>query len=61
MFGVMVTGIGFCGRIGRRKRERQIRELCNNPERFHFYSSPVKRRRKIVITEKNGESREKRY
>ena len=56
----MVTGIGFCGRIGRRKRERQIRELCNHPERFHFYSSPIKKRRTYVITEKNGDNTVKR-
>ena len=56
----MVTGVGFCGRIGRRKRERQIRELCNHPERFHFYSSPSKRIRTYVITDKNGDKVVKR-
>lgn len=51
----MVTGIGFCGRIGRRKRERQMRELCEHPERFHLYSKPPKRIRNYVIIDKNGE------
>jgi hypothetical protein len=50
----MVTGIGFCGRIGRRKRERQMRELCEHPERFHFYSKTSKRTRNYVIIDKNG-------
>jgi hypothetical protein len=51
----MVTGIGFCGRIGRRKRERQIRLLCDHPERFQFYALPPKKNRKLVIIDKNGE------
>jgi hypothetical protein len=56
----MVTGIGYCGRIGRRKRERQIRELCDNPERFHFYSLPPKRTRRLVVIGKDGKRTIKR-
>lgn len=56
----MVTGIGFCGRIGQRKRERQMQELCTNPEKFHFYSIAKRKNRLIVITEKNGEKIVKR-
>ena len=51
----MVTGIGYCGRIGRRKREKHIHELCNHPERFHFYSLPSKKLRKYVIIDRNGD------
>jgi len=50
----MVTGIGFCGRRGQRKRERQLRRLSEHPERFHFYPPPRKRDRKLVITGKDG-------
>ena len=50
----METGIGFCGRRGQRKRERQLRRLSEHPERFHFYPPPKKRKRKLVITGKDG-------
>jgi hypothetical protein len=50
----MVTGIGFCGRRGQRKRERQLRELSDHPERFIFYPPPRSRNRKMVITGKDG-------
>ena len=50
----MVTGIGFCGRRGRRKRERQLRELSDHPEKFHFYPPEDKRKRKLVITDEDG-------
>jgi hypothetical protein len=56
----MVTGIGFCGRRGQRKRERQLRELSDYPERFHFYPPENKSDRKLVITDKDGKVTVKR-
>ena len=50
----MVTGIGFCGRRGQRKRERQLRKLSDHPELFHFYPPPRTTKRKIVITDIDG-------
>jgi hypothetical protein len=50
----MVTGIGYCGRIGKRKREKQIRQLCENPSRFHFYPPPRTKKRKLIIISKDG-------
>jgi hypothetical protein len=50
----MVTGIGFCGRRGQRKRERQLRELSDHPERFVFYPPPRETGRKLVITDRDG-------
>jgi len=55
----MVTGIGFCGRKGQRKRERQLRALSDHPERFHFYPPEDKRKRKMIITDENGKVTEK--
>jgi hypothetical protein len=57
----MVTGIGFCGRRGQRKRERQLRNLSEYPERFHFFPPPRVRDRKLVITGKDGEKTVKRW
>jgi hypothetical protein len=57
----MVTGIGFCGRRGLRKRERQLRELSEHPERFHFHPPLRKRDRKLVITSKDGKKTIKRF
>jgi hypothetical protein len=56
----MVTGIGFCGRKGRRKRERQFKELTDHPERFHFYPPPRRRQRRLIITGKDGKKTVKR-
>jgi hypothetical protein len=50
----MVTGIGYCGRRGKRKRERHMRKLCENPHRFHFYPPPRTKKRKITIIGKDG-------
>jgi|GEM_PF-1247193 len=50
----MVTGVGFCGRIGRRKRERQLKELSDHPERFYFYPPVRQKKRKLVIIGKDG-------
>ena len=55
----MVTGIGFCGRKGQRKRERQLRMLSDHPERFQFYPPENKKDRKLVITDENGKVTEK--
>jgi len=57
----MVTGIGFCGRRGRRKRERQLRNLSEHPERFHFFPPPRVREGKLVITGKNGKKTVKKW
>jgi len=57
----MVTGIGYCGRRGKRKRERHIRLLSEHPERFIFYSKPIKRNRKIVFKNKDGTITTKKY
>jgi hypothetical protein len=57
----MVTGIGYCGRIGKRKREKHIRELSEHPERFYFYPPLRKRNRKLVITGKDGKKIVKRF
>jgi hypothetical protein len=56
----MVTGIGFCGRRGKRKRERQLRELSDHPERFHIYPPPRTSDRKLIITDKDGKMTIKR-
>ena len=48
----MVTGIGFCGRKGKRKRERQIKEICEHPEKYHFYPPLKKKYYKISFTHK---------
>ena len=56
----MVTGIGFCGRRGRRKRERQLRDLSDHPEKYHFHPPLTKRDRKLVITDENGKVTVKR-
>lgn len=53
----MVTGIGYCGRRGKRRRERQMRKLCENPLRFHFYPPPRMKKRRITIIEKDGKNR----
>lgn len=52
----MVTGVGFCGRIGRRKRERQMRRLIETPEKFHFTMPPKKRNLKVIIISKDGKT-----
>jgi hypothetical protein len=56
----MVTGIGYCGRIGRRRRERQLKLLTDHPERFHFYPPPRRRKRRLVITGRDGKKTVKR-
>ena len=60
-YAVMVTGIGFCGRRGKRKRERHMRLLSEHPERFIFYSQPKRRERKIVFRNKDGSISTKKY
>jgi len=58
---IMVTGIGYCGRRGQRKRERQLRDLSAHPEKFIFYPPPRKRNRRVFITGRDGEKTSKRY
>jgi hypothetical protein len=50
----MVTGIGYCARRGSRKRERQLRELCENPRKFHFYPPLKINKKKITVIRKDG-------
>ena len=57
----MVTGIGFCGRRGQRKREKQLRELSDHPDKFHFYPPLRIKVRKLVITSKDGKKTIKRF
>jgi hypothetical protein len=52
----MVTGIGYCARRGKRKREKQLRELNDHPERFHFYPPHRTRNKKLLITDKDGKT-----
>ena len=58
---IMVTGIGYCGRRGQRKRERQLRTLSDHPEKFIFYPPPRKRNRRVCITGRDGKKTSKRY
>jgi hypothetical protein len=57
----MVTGIGFCGRRGQRKRHRQMRELTEKPEKFHFHPPLRTINRKLVITGKDGKKTIRRF
>ena len=36
----MVTGIGYCARRGKRRREKQTRHFIENPEKYHFWPPP---------------------
>ena len=57
----MVTGIGYCGRRGKRKREKHMRLLSEHPERYIFYSRQKRRDRKFIIKDRDGTITTKKY
>lgn len=57
----MVTGIGYCARRGQRKREQQIYNLTNHPEKYNFYPPLIIKERKITITMEDGIKTTKKY